>query len=118
MPRVVDKRYHPATPNLIKENIMAAAKQDLVKSVVRKGTVFSETVSSKGWDHVMHREIDIVKAAGQKGPGEIVHLPAAETERLTKLGFLKAPDETEADSGGSMLHLLDRSEVGYAQKGF
>ncbi|WP_144142649.1 hypothetical protein [Paraburkholderia sp. BCC1884] len=98
----------------------SAAKEKLVTAVVRKGTVYTEATTNKGWDHTLNKEIDVTKAAGARGPGEIVQLPSAEVERLTRLGFLGDVEDDEAplapDTSVSMLKLLDRSEVGFARK--
>lgn len=68
---------------------MAAPK--LVSAVVAPGrTVFSEAFSAKAWDVESKRDVEIVKAAGPKGPGETVSLPEAEVKRLRSLGFLLA----------------------------
>ena len=100
-------------------NQSPAAKEKLVKAVVRRGTIYTDTVTAKAWDHALQKEVDVVKAAGEKGVGEMVELPAVEVERLTRLGFLASPDETAPaaqEGDASMLKLLDRSEVGFAQK--
>lgn len=66
---------------------MAGAKT--VTAVVAPGrTVFSEAVKSTVWDVDAKRDVEVVKAAGQKGPGETVSLPEAEVKRLRALGFL------------------------------
>lgn len=96
-----------------------AAKEKLVKAIVKRGIVFTDVIAVKGWDHVLHKEIDIVKPAGEKGPGEMVELPASEVQRLTRLGILASPDDVAApaqESASSVLKLLDRSEVGFAQQ--
>lgn len=93
--------------------------EKLTAIVARGRTVFVGTSITKAWDHALNKEVNVVKAADPRGPGEMVELPAAEVDRLIRLGFLVSPDEVAAaaqDGDTSMLKLLDRSEVGYAQK--
>lgn len=77
---------------------MAGAKT--VTAVVAPGrTVFSEAVKSTAWDADAKREIEVVKAAGQKGPGETVSLPEAEVKRLRALGFLLKDGAEPVETG-------------------
>ena len=60
-----------------------------VAAIVAPGrTVYAEAVTAKVWDPDSKSHFDRVKAAGPRGPGETVELPAEEVWRLRAAGFL------------------------------
>ncbi|RAS35865.1 hypothetical protein BX591_104195 [Paraburkholderia bryophila] len=104
--------------NLPQANDVNPAEK-LTAIVARGRTVFVGTSITKAWDHALNKEVDVVKPADPRGPGETVELPATEVERLIRLGFLVSPDDAAVpvqEGAPSTVKLLDRSEVGFAQK--